>query len=84
MRGQMLWFNEAKGYGLIETGTGERVYVHQSGFLPGEVTVGRCKGLEVDSPLGSDAGEDVATGVPRSPKIDQRRTTRHHNARTTG
>jgi hypothetical protein len=33
---RMLWFDEAKDFGFILTEEGERIYVHRSGFLPGE------------------------------------------------
>jgi cold shock CspA family protein len=46
MRGEMLWFNEAKSYGFIETEDGERLYVHSSGFAAG-APAGRCAGLPV-------------------------------------
>ena len=29
-RGQVIWFNDSKGYGLIETDTGHTVFVHYS------------------------------------------------------
>jgi cold shock protein len=28
--GQVIWFNDSKGYGLIETETGQTVFVHYS------------------------------------------------------
>ncbi|MBC7397912.1 MAG: cold-shock protein [Bdellovibrionales bacterium] len=28
--GQVIWFNDSKGYGLIETDTGQTVFVHYS------------------------------------------------------
>jgi hypothetical protein len=36
VNGRMLWFDEATGFGFILTEEGERIYVHRSGFLPGE------------------------------------------------
>ncbi|MDX6398119.1 MAG: Cold-shock DNA-binding domain [Gaiellaceae bacterium] len=47
MRGEMLWFNEAKNYGFISTDEGERLYVPGAGFLPGKPPEGRCAGLKV-------------------------------------
>jgi cold shock CspA family protein len=44
MRGEMLWFNEAKEYGFINTDDGERLYVHLSAFADGAAPVGRCAG----------------------------------------
>ena len=42
MRGKLLWFNETKGFGFIRTEEDERLYVHRSGFEPGQAPVGRC------------------------------------------
>jgi cold shock CspA family protein len=42
MDGRMLWFNAEKGFGFIETEDGERLYVHESGFEPGQVPTRRC------------------------------------------
>lgn len=42
MRGQMLWFNETKDHGFIETDEGERLAVAGDGFAPGERPEGRC------------------------------------------
>jgi cold shock CspA family protein len=47
MRGEMVWFNEAKEHGFITTEDGERLYVHQNGFQSGMVPVGRCAGRVV-------------------------------------
>lgn len=47
MRGRMIWFNRDKGYGFIRTEEDERLYIHESGFAPGEVPIGRCAGAEV-------------------------------------
>jgi cold shock CspA family protein len=44
MRGEMLWFNEAKQYGFINTDDGERLYVHLSAFTDGGAPIGRCAG----------------------------------------
>jgi cold shock CspA family protein len=77
----MLWFNEAKGCGLIEAETGARVQVRDSAFVAGHVPVGRCRGLEVEFTLRGGAGGDVAADVSRSPAVDQRRTTHHRGAR---
>jgi cold shock CspA family protein len=47
MRGELLWFNETKGFGFIRTEEDERLYVDRSGFLPGQVPVGSCAGTKV-------------------------------------
>ena len=47
MRGEMLFFNDTKGYGFIRTEEGERLLVDRDGFLPGSPPVGRCAGTNV-------------------------------------
>jgi cold shock CspA family protein len=47
MRGKMVWFNAVKGFGFIRTEEDERLYVHSSGFVPGQVPVGRCADKQV-------------------------------------
>jgi cold shock CspA family protein len=47
MRGELLWFNETKGFGFIRTEEDERLYVDRSGFCPGQVPVGSCAGTKV-------------------------------------
>jgi cold shock protein len=42
MRGKMLWFNAAKGFGFIRTEEDERLYVHRTGFEEGHLPAGRC------------------------------------------
>lgn len=60
----MLWFNRDKGHGYIRTEADERLYVEESGFLPGEVPEGRCKGLAVTfERVDDDGGEPHAVGV---------------------
>ena len=53
MRGEMLWFNEVKSYGFIETEDGERLYIHSSGFVEGAPS-GRCAGRPVALRLVAD------------------------------
>ena len=47
MRGEMLFFNDTKGFGFIRTEEGERLYVDRDGFLPGTPPEGRCAGKKV-------------------------------------
>jgi cold shock CspA family protein len=47
MNGKMLWFNAAKGFGLICTEDDERLHVDASAFAAGELPEGRCAGREV-------------------------------------
>ena len=63
MQGTMLWFNPAKGHGFIHTEEGERLYVAQSGFLPGHSPEPRCKGREVSFERENGEGNPQAVGV---------------------
>lgn len=47
MDGQMIWFDEEKGFGYIQTDAGERLYVAAAGFAGGVHPVGRCAGKRV-------------------------------------
>ena len=53
-RGKMLWFNEEKGHGYIETDEGERLYVEGGGF-------------EVGAPEGPVAGRVVEFRLVEGP-----------------
>ncbi|MDQ2969151.1 MAG: hypothetical protein M3R37_12645 [Actinomycetota bacterium] len=44
--GDMLWFNNEKGHGFIETAAGDRLRVEGSGFRNGPPE-GRCAGMAV-------------------------------------
>jgi len=61
MRGQMLWFNEAKDQGFIMTDEGERLAVAGDGFAKGEKPEGRCAhkvvSFEVDETTGETSSE---------------------------
>ena len=46
-RGKLLWFNEEKGHGFIETDDGERLYVDGPGFAESP-PVGPCAGRVVE------------------------------------
>ena len=61
MDGKMLFFNETKHLGRIETEEGERVTVRRSAFRPGEAPVGRCSGLAVRFEL--EEGEEGREAV---------------------
>ena len=56
MHGKMLWFNEVKDFGFIETEEGERLYVHRTAFV-GSAPVGRCAGLAVEFTIVEGDGE---------------------------
>jgi cold shock CspA family protein len=64
MRGQMLWFNEAKDQGYIMTDEGERLAVAGEGFARGERPEGRCAQrvvtFEIEGRSGSRQARDVS------------------------
>jgi cold shock CspA family protein len=80
VNGKLLWFNEVRGEGLIESETGERVLVRRGAFTAG-APVGRCKGLEVEfrATIGPDGW--IAAEASLVPAHNPRRTTRHTAAR---
>ncbi|MGZ4371418.1 MAG: hypothetical protein ACXVRQ_04385 [Gaiellaceae bacterium] len=49
----MLWFNNEKGHGFIETAAGDRLRVEGSGFRNGPPE-GRCAGLQVTFHVAGD------------------------------
>jgi cold shock CspA family protein len=51
--GDMLWFNNEKGHGFIETATGDRLRVEGSGFRNGPPE-GRCAGMQVTFHVAGD------------------------------
>jgi cold shock CspA family protein len=69
----MLWFNEEKGYGFIRTEHDERLYVEQSGFMPGNVPEGRCAGRDVTFERRVLEGETRAVDVFFPVAADPRR-----------
>jgi cold shock CspA family protein len=63
MRGELLWFNETKGFGFIRTEEDERLFVGRSGFVPGHVPVGSCAGTKVSFERVDGAREGDAQAV---------------------
>ena len=63
MKGEMLWFHEAKDYGFIRTENGERLYVERDGFVDRAAPVGRCAGLPVRLSIGERDGRRIAVTV---------------------
>lgn len=55
VRGTMLWFNEEKDLGALQTDDGERIEVPGTAFAAGEKPVGRCAGrvIEFEAVAGS-------------------------------
>jgi hypothetical protein len=73
MRGQMLWFNEAKDHGFIMTDDGERLAVAGPGFA-GEIRpVGRCAHLVVSFEVDENDGTREARNVVFENDVPARR-----------
>jgi cold shock CspA family protein len=66
--GKMLWFNEEKHLGVIETDEGERLTVRAEDFAGGH-PVGRCAGL----PVTFEIHDGAAVNVAMNPEGDIRR-----------
>ena len=73
MRGQMLWFNEAKDYGFIMTDEGERLAVSGEGFAKGEKPEGRCAHKVVTFEVDETGSERQALNVVFEPDTVARR-----------
>ena len=75
----MLWFNDEKGFGFIETDEGERLYVDRNGFEPGHCPVGRCSRKLVAferAPADVEGGEQ-AVRVTMVDEVPARRARMH-------
>jgi cold shock CspA family protein len=73
MLGTMLWFNLEKGHGFIQTQDGERLYVTDTGFLPGQEPAGRCRGREVTFDRHVAAADPCAVNVSFVEELRPRR-----------
>ena len=73
MRGQMLWFNEAKDHGFIMTDEGERLAVAGEGFAAGERPVGRCAHRVVSFEIDATGESRHAQNVVFEPEVAARR-----------
>jgi hypothetical protein len=60
--GDMLWFNNEKGHGFIETAAGDRLRVEGSGFRNGPPE-GRCAGMPVTFHVAGDGDAARALDV---------------------
>jgi cold shock CspA family protein len=72
----MLWFNEEKDHGFIETEEGERLYVHGTGFEDGVRLKGPCAGTIVEFAIEDDADRRRAEQVRVVPDVAPRRARR--------
>jgi cold shock CspA family protein len=74
-RGKMLWFNEEKGHGYIQTDEDERLYVDADGFPDGH-PVGACAGLVVEFEITENGEGRRAQHVQLVPEVAPRRARR--------
>jgi hypothetical protein len=73
--GKMLWFNETKHVGVIETDAGARLSVRGEHFVPGQIPVGRCAGVLVTFDVEGESAFDVSV----RPETDVRRARRRRS-----
>ena len=76
--GKMLWFNEEKGHGFIETDEGERLFVAGGGFLE-EPPVGPCAGRLVEFEIGDGTDGRFAERTRLVEEIAPRRARRRNS-----
>ena len=71
----MLWFNEEKGHGYIQTDDDERLYVDAEGFPDGH-PVGACAGLVVEFVIDGNGDGRRALQVQLVEEVAPRRARR--------
>ena len=81
MRGQMLWFNEARDHGFIMTDEGERLAVAGIGFAGEERPVGRCAHKVVSFEIDESMDTRQAQNVVFVPEVSVRRARRRGASR---
>jgi cold shock CspA family protein len=79
VNGTMLWFNEDKGVGFIQSEDDERLHVSTSGFAGGAPT-GRCAGRPVSFEVRVEDGEKHAVAVSFDEAGDVRRARPRHSS----
>lgn len=77
VQGTMLWFNEVKNLGVIETEADGRFDVHGDDFASGDKPVGRCKGMPVSFTASDEPDERRALRVSVIPEQDTKRARSH-------
>ena len=77
VQGTMLWFNEVKDFGVIETDEDGRFEVCGEDFEPGHKPVGRCKGTPVTFTASGEIEQRRALEVSVIPERDTRRARSH-------
>jgi len=78
MRGTMLWFNEVKDLGFIQTEEGERLSVLGTGFAEGKRPEGRCAEAVVSFDLIVTDGGREAQNVVFIEEVSPRRARLRH------
>ncbi len=82
MRGTMLWFNEVKDLGFIQTEEGERLSVLGTGFAGGKRPEGRCAEAVVSFEVAvTDAGREAQNVVFVTESAPRRARLRHRGGR---
>ena len=82
MRGTMIWFNEVKDLGFIQTEDGERLSVLGTGFAEGKRPVGRCADAVVSFDLTvTDTGREAQNVVFVTEDAPRRARLRHRGGR---
>jgi cold shock CspA family protein len=82
MRGTMIWFNEVKDLGFIQTEEGERLSVRGTGFAGGKRPQGRCADSVVSFDLTvTDAGREAENVVFVTEAAPRRARLRHRGGR---
>jgi cold shock CspA family protein len=84
MRGTMLWFNQDKDLGVINTEAGEGLRVYGRDFAPGERPLKRCAGAEVTFSITAQGEERTATAVSFIPEVAPRRARMRHGRYRSG
>lgn len=77
MQGTMLWFNDVKDLGVIETEEDGRFDVFGEDFEPGHKPVGRCKGTPVTFTAADDDEQRRALHVSVVPEPITKRARSH-------
>ncbi len=82
MRGTMIWFNEVKDLGFIQTEEGERLSVLGTGFAGGKRPEGRCADAVVSFDVAvTDAGREAQNVVFVTEVAPRRARLRHRGGR---
>ena len=79
MNGSLLWFNEVKDAGAIETDDGERVVVVGTAFPEGRAIAGRCRGTRVTFDVAEGPEGRTAVGVSLLPTVAPPRARRRRS-----